>query len=80
MSVVNGLEDGAWYKWIVDGHVQSYGPQAEVLFTSTGYHDVVLTSKIGDETKHLAVKVMVKYVRREVRACSTWTASASSMR
>jgi|MDSY01.2.fsa_nt_gb hypothetical protein len=68
MSVVNGLEDGAWYKWIVDGHVQSYGPQAEVLFTSTGYHDVVLTSKIGDETKHLAVKVMVKYVRREVRS------------
>jgi hypothetical protein len=68
LSVVNGPSESAWYKWIIDGHVQGYGSQVDVLFTSTGYHDVVLTVKDGDDVKHLAVKLMVKYVRREIRS------------
>lgn len=67
LSLSIDSDDSTWYKWTVDGHVQGYGSEVHVMFTSTGYHDVVLTGKIGDDVHHLAVKVMVKYVRREIR-------------
>lgn len=67
LEATNFRED-AWYKWVVDGHVQGYGSKTEVAFTSVGYHDVILTEKIGKTVSVVAIKVMCKYVRREIRS------------
>lgn len=68
LSAVNGRAD-AWYKWIVDGHTQAYGVDVDVLWTSTGWKYVVLVENVnGNNTCVLAAKVMVKYVRREIRS------------
>lgn len=61
--------EGAWYKWMVDGHVQGYGAVVECLFTDVGSHDVVVIEKASSgDTAFLTAKVMVKYVRREIRS------------
>ena len=66
---IDGEENALWFKWLVDGHVQSYGPSVDVLFTTLGEHDIVVTVK--DETsgtpRFIIFKVMCKYIRREVR-------------
>ena len=66
----DGYESGAWLKWIVDGHTQGYGSSVSVMFTSVGYTPVVLIEKGSNATTICATKVMVKYVRREVRSLS----------
>ena len=58
------LETTEEVKWIVDGHVQGYGSSVEVLWTSTGWKQVVAVN--GEKTT--GVWVMVKYVRRELRS------------
>ena len=66
----DGYESGSWLKWIVDGHTQGYGSSVSVMFTSVGYTPVVLIEKGSNATTICATKVMVKYVRREVRSLS----------
>ena len=59
----------AWYKWTVEGHTQGYGQSIDVAFTSVGWNNVLLTEKKnGKVTSSVAIKVMVKYVRREIRS------------
>lgn len=61
-------DDDSWYKWTVDGHVQGYGSSVDVLFTEVGEHTVLLVEKSDSATAYLSIKVMVKYVRREIRS------------
>jgi len=65
---VDDADSDSWYKWTVDGHVQGYGSSVEVLFTEVGEHQVMLVEKTATSTSYLSVKVMVKYVRREIRS------------
>lgn len=65
---VKNADADTWYKWTVDGHVQGYGATCEVLFTQLGKKDIVLTAKTATSTTYLSAKVMVKYVRREIRS------------
>jgi len=68
MTAVNA-DSEAWYKWTVAGHTQGYGQTVDVAFTSKGWNTVVLTEKKnGMVTATVAIKVMVKYVRREIRS------------
>lgn len=67
LAVVNPSADG-WYKWTVNGHVQGYGSGCDVLFTDVGYSSVILVEKTESKTSYLSAKVMVKYVRREIRS------------
>jgi hypothetical protein len=65
----------ATYRWTIDGHVHGFGTEVEALFTDTGYHSVKVEEMIVDDngditTNFLVVKVMCKYVRREIRALS----------
>jgi hypothetical protein len=64
---------GATYRWTVDGHVHGYGTSTEALFTEIGYHVVKVEEMVTETdgsitTNKLLVKVMCKYVRREIRA------------
>jgi hypothetical protein len=59
-----------WFKWLVDGHVQGYGDSIDVLFSELGEHEIVVAMKGADieaSPKFVVFKVMVKYVRREIR-------------
>lgn len=69
LSAVNGVDPGAWYKWVVDDHTQGYGATCDVLWTSLGWKSVVLIEKLnGTTTCTIAAKVQVKYARREIRS------------
>ncbi|KAJ8606643.1 hypothetical protein CTAYLR_008385 [Chrysophaeum taylorii] len=60
--------ENAWYKWVIDGHDHGYGSSVDVAWTSLGWKRVALIEKVnGTTTCVVAVKVMVKYVRREIR-------------
>lgn len=66
---------GATYRWTVDGHIHGFGTSIEALFTDIGYHMVKIEEMIVEDdgsttTNKLAVKVMCKYVRREIRSIS----------
>ena len=67
----HGRGDADFYKWIVDDHVQGYGTSVDVMWTSVGWKGVALVEKAnGTTTCVLAIRVMVKYVRREIRSLS----------
>lgn len=66
---------GASYRWMVDGHLHGFGTSVEALFTEIGYHIVKVEESIVESdgttsVNKLVVKVMCKYVRREIRGLS----------
>lgn len=66
---VSSPVDGATYKWLVDDHVQDIGSSIELVFTSTGSHDVVVYEMVdGESVRMKTFSIMVKYVRREIRS------------
>lgn len=64
MTVVGADESSFSYTWYVDGHVQGFGTEVDVAWTSTGWKRVAAVASSGE---FVAVDVMVKYVRREIR-------------
>jgi len=80
---LSGTDSSATYRWHIDDHVHGYGTSVEALFTDIGYHAVKVEEMVDSViTKTLVVKVMCKYVRREIRSLSnldreTWLSAVA---
>jgi hypothetical protein len=72
LELLNTNSKGS-YRWTIDDHIHGYGTSVDALFSQLGYHDVKIEEMITNDdgsrtTNELVVKVMCKYVRREIRS------------